>query len=461
MTGASSADFDEVELAYELGQVEVHTRIDLRALTWYNDKGDRLPEAETRMVKTTVGRVLFNRILPPEVQFSNEKLDKGAVKDLIADVYELCGQEKTTDVADRIKSLGFEYAMRSGTTLAVADISIPPERKDMLDAAQKLVEVVERDFRRGLLTEQEQNERIIEIWQRTTEEVAQAVKKHMDPDGNLSTMASSGATKGGFSTISQLAGMRGLMADPAGRIIPLPIRSNFRQGLTALEYFISMLGLEAAHAVAQDLRQHRDRLAGQIDRIAAKFGFLIERRALRDEVADVGNVNAENPAALLVRFETDRVVEILRIRRVDGHDHLAGTVLAFPQRLARERSGGGPRLLQGLGFELARQMKLMDHRPDLRVILSGSAEHLDDHAASQDVLARIGEDFHDDFVFFAGVLGGDVLDDDRLDERGAVGLHQPGLRMPHQGADEPVVRPLHHGDDLARVAGFRRAGPGD
>ncbi|HTP00258.1 MAG TPA: DNA-directed RNA polymerase subunit beta' [Anaerolineales bacterium] len=240
--GRTFADMDEVELAYALDQVEVHTRVGLRTTTWYNDKGDRLPAAETRVVQTTVGRVLFNRILPPEVQFTNEKLDKGAVKDLIADVYELCGQEKTTEVADRIKGMGFEYAMRSGTTLAVADISIPPERRDMLGEAQKQVEVVEQQFRRGLLTEQEQNERIIEIWQKTTDEVANAVKKHMDPDGNLSTMASSGATKGGFSTISQLAGMRGLMADPAGRIIPLPIRSNFRQGLTALEYFISTHG---------------------------------------------------------------------------------------------------------------------------------------------------------------------------------------------------------------------------
>ena len=212
------------------------------ALTWYDDQGSRLPAAETRIIETTVGRVLFNRVLPPEVQFTNEKLDKGGVKDLIADVYELCGPEPTTEVADRIKSIGFEFAMRSGTTLAVADISIPPERKDLLATAQERVEVVERDFRRGLLTEQEQNERIIEIWQKTTDEVADAVKKHMDPDGNLSTMASSGATKGGFSTISQLAGMRGLMADPAGRIIPLPIRSNFRQGLTALEYFISTHG---------------------------------------------------------------------------------------------------------------------------------------------------------------------------------------------------------------------------
>ncbi|HZM23972.1 MAG TPA: DNA-directed RNA polymerase subunit beta' [Anaerolineales bacterium] len=240
--GRAFADMDEVDMAYLLEQVEVHSEVKLRAKTWYNDKGDRLTEPETRVIDTTVGRVLFNRILPEEVQFVNEKLDKGGVKDLIADVYEVCGQEKTTEVADQIKALGFEYAMRSGTTLAVADISIPPERKGIIDEALKQVELVQRDFRRGLLTEQEKNEREIEIWQGTTDRVADAVKKHMDPDGNLSTMASSGATKGGFSTISQLAGMRGLMADPSGRIIPMPIRSNFREGLTAQEYFISTHG---------------------------------------------------------------------------------------------------------------------------------------------------------------------------------------------------------------------------
>ena len=229
-------------MAYALDQVEVHSEVKLRAKTWYDEKGDRLSEPQTRIIDTTVGRILFNRVLPPEVQFVNEKLDKGGVKDLIAEVYELCGQEKTTDVADKIKAIGFEYAMRSGTTLAVADISIPPERKGIIEEALKAVELVQRDFRRGLLTEQEKNEREIEIWQATTERVGDAVKKHMDPDGNLSTMASSGATKGGFSTISQLAGMRGLMADPSGRIIPMPIRSNFREGLTAQEYFISTHG---------------------------------------------------------------------------------------------------------------------------------------------------------------------------------------------------------------------------
>ncbi len=240
--GRAFANMDEVELAYALDQVDIHTEIKFRAETWYDDKGDRLPEAETRVMDTTVGRVLFNRVLPEQVQFMNDKLDKGGVKDLIAEVYELCGREVTTDVADAIKHIGFEYATKSGTTLAVADISIPPERKGIIDEALKSVEVVLRDFRRGLLTEQEKNEREIQIWQETTETVGHAVRKHMDPDGNLSIMATSGATKGGFSTISQLAGMRGLMADPSGRIIPMPIRSNFREGLTAQEYFISTHG---------------------------------------------------------------------------------------------------------------------------------------------------------------------------------------------------------------------------
>lgn len=240
--GRIFGDMDEVELAYALNQVEVHSEIKLRVTTWYDDKHARLAEPVTRMVDTTVGRVLFNRVLPEQVQFVNKKLDKGGVKDLIAEVYELCGQEVTTNVADAVKTIGFEYAMKSGTTLAVADITIPPERKPIIDEALKAVEVVLRDFRRGLLTEQEKNEREIQIWQETTDKVADAVKRHMDPDGNLSTMATSGATKGGFATISQLAGMRGLMADPSGRIIPMPIRSNFREGLTAQEYFISTHG---------------------------------------------------------------------------------------------------------------------------------------------------------------------------------------------------------------------------
>jgi DNA-directed RNA polymerase subunit beta' len=240
--GSVFGSIDEVILAYELGKVEVHTNIRLQVETWYDDENTRLAEPETRMIDTLVGRAIFNNILPPEIQFVNETLDKGGVKDLIADVYEICGQDVTTGVADGIKTIGFEYAMRSGVTVAISDITVPDSKKEIIQQSLQDVEVIQRDFRRGLLTSQEQDERIIQIWQDTTANVATEVRKVMDPNGNLATMANSGATKGGYGPISQLAGMRGLMADPAGRIIPLPIRSNFREGLTALEYFISSHG---------------------------------------------------------------------------------------------------------------------------------------------------------------------------------------------------------------------------
>ncbi|MBE9474103.1 MAG: DNA-directed RNA polymerase subunit beta' [Chloroflexi bacterium] len=233
---------DEVEVAYQLDQVEVHTKIKLYSSTWYDDEGTRLPEPEFRLFDTTIGRALFNQVLPEEVQFVNQVLDKGSLKDLVAELYAIVGEAGTPEVADRIKDIGFAYATQSGYTLAVSDITVPEEKGEIIAASLQQAEGIQRDFRRGLLTEQEQNERLIEIWQKTTNDLSDIVKDTLDPNGNLASMANSGATKGGFQPISQLAGMRGLMADPSGRIIPLPIRSNFREGLTALEYFISTHG---------------------------------------------------------------------------------------------------------------------------------------------------------------------------------------------------------------------------
>lgn len=240
--GRIFADMDEVELALNLKLVDIHAKIRLVVETWYDDQNNRLPKVEERLIDTTVGRVIFNRVLPAKMRFVNWSLDKGGLKDLVAELYEVCGEEETPDIADDIKDIGFLYATRSGYSLAVSDISVPSEKEEIIAEALSEQETVARDFRRGLLTEQEQNERAIEIWQRTTNRVADAVKKTMDPHGNLAAQAISGATKGGFGPISQLAGMRGLMADPSGRIIPLPIRSNFREGLNALEYFISTHG---------------------------------------------------------------------------------------------------------------------------------------------------------------------------------------------------------------------------
>jgi DNA-directed RNA polymerase subunit beta' len=240
--GRIFADMDEAELAYHLKQVDIHANIRLVAKTWFDDHNNRLGEPKRRMIQTTPGRIIFNRILPEEIQFVNWELDKGGLKDLMSSLYELCGEERTPDIADAIKDIGFKFATRSGYSLAVSDITVPVEKSEIISRSLQENETVERDFRRGLLTEQEKNERVIDIWQRTTNEVADAVKRTMDPNGNLAAQAISGATKGGFGPISQLAGMRGLMADPSGRIIPLPIRSNFREGLTALEYFISTHG---------------------------------------------------------------------------------------------------------------------------------------------------------------------------------------------------------------------------
>ncbi|MEN8173252.1 MAG: DNA-directed RNA polymerase subunit beta', partial [Chloroflexota bacterium] len=240
--GRMFSAFDEVEMAYSLGQVEILSNIKFYSTTWYDETGTRLIEPEVRMLDTTVGRVIFNHILPESVHFINQELEKGGIRDLIADIYELSGLSATVKAADDIKDIGFKYATRSGFTIAVSDITVPPAKKEIVSQALQDVENVQRNFRRGLLTDQEQNERVIEIWQNTTTVVGQAVQDNMDPHGDLAIMANSGATKGGFGPVSQLAGMRGLMADPSGRIIPLPIRSNFREGLTSLEYFISSHG---------------------------------------------------------------------------------------------------------------------------------------------------------------------------------------------------------------------------
>jgi DNA-directed RNA polymerase subunit beta' len=236
------SDFDEVELDHSVNKLSLHQPIKIYHTTWYDEQENRLDAPVKRIITTTIGRVIFNRILPDEVHFTNKVLEKGGVKDLIAEIYEYAGPEKTIAVVDEIKDIGFKYAMTSGFTIAVGDITVPADKEQIIQDSQQEVDKINRSYRRGLLTEQERDDRTVDIWQKTTKKVGQAVRDNMDPMGNLSTMAISGATKGGFGPIAQLAGMRGLMADPSGRIILLPIRSNFREGLTALEYFISTHG---------------------------------------------------------------------------------------------------------------------------------------------------------------------------------------------------------------------------
>jgi DNA-directed RNA polymerase subunit beta' len=293
------ADMEEVNLAHELGKLELHAPIRLRYRSWidsetldYLDLSDEVLESleqanlltvgqvldlqaegqlssvagleegdeqeildmlrvvgyrpedrgESPYLETTVGRVIFNLFLPKQLRFVDDTMDKRKLQDLVGECYHRLGMDATAKLVDDIKSIGFRYATRSGLSIAVSDITVPPEKEIIIKLTSDEVSQVEHQYRRGLITEDEQYMRTVELWTKATDEITSAVAKRLDPNGPIRVMAVSGATKGSFTPIRQLAGMRGLMADPAGRIIALPIRSNFREGLTALEYFISTHG---------------------------------------------------------------------------------------------------------------------------------------------------------------------------------------------------------------------------
>lgn len=230
-------DLDEVEQLYALGIVDIHTPILLG--NYYDDPSYGKPE---KPEICTVGRAIFNRILPDGLRFVQQTQDKKHLQSLVAEVYQFLGMSDTTEIVDQVKNMGFHYATISGTTIAVSDLTIPPERNEILRFAENSVDSFARNYRRGLMTEQERYLRTVGTWNDAKDKLQDVIKDHIDPFGPIAVMAISGSTKGGFGPITQLAGMRGLMADPSGRIIDLPIRSNFRQGLTAQEYFISTHG---------------------------------------------------------------------------------------------------------------------------------------------------------------------------------------------------------------------------
>jgi DNA-directed RNA polymerase subunit beta' len=297
--GMIFTDTDEVMLAYNLGKVDIHARIKLQN---YGVK-----TTNTTPIETTVGRAIFNQILPPRLRYVNEVQDKGSLKDLVGLCFNKLGVDVTAKMVDDVKSIGFKYATRSGTTISVSDITVPEKKKEILDEVTLQVAKAEQQYRRGLITEEERYIKTVQLWTQATDDVTVAVREAIDPESPIKIMADSGATKGGFQPIRQLAGMRGLMADPNGRIIPLPIRSNFREGLTALEYFISTHGA-------------RKGLADTALR-TADAGYLTRR--LVDVAQDV-IVNAHD-------CETHRGMTITReaARKIGEkfHDRLRGRVL--------------------------------------------------------------------------------------------------------------------------------------
>lgn len=241
-------DEKEAILAYDNHQITLHEAIRVKkVLTFGGVK-------ESRMVRTTVGRIIFNEAIPQNLGYVDRNseadkfryeidflVDKKQIGKIINRCINRCGSTETAAVLDKIKSLGYKFSTKAALTVSVSDMEIPKEKPAFLAEAEEKVELITRKFRRGLMTDEERHNKVIEAWNIANEKITVALLAGLGKYNNIYMMANSGA-RGSNSQIKQLAGMRGLMANPSGGIIELPIKSNFREGLSVLEYFISAHG---------------------------------------------------------------------------------------------------------------------------------------------------------------------------------------------------------------------------
>ncbi|MBR2680602.1 MAG: DNA-directed RNA polymerase subunit beta' [Exiguobacterium sp.] len=270
--GKVFSNVNEALIAYQNGYVHLHSRVALPARTLNNPTFT--DEQNEKLLITTVGKMIFNEILPNTFPYLNEPtmenlqeatpdkyfIDKGAnvaeeiasrpivdpfkkgfLGKVIAEVFQKFETTETSRMLDRMKDLGFKHSTKAGVTVGIADIIVLPDKQEILDEAQKQVDQIMKSFRRGLITEDERYERVVRAWNEAKDEIQSRLMKSLNRLNPIFMMSDSGA-RGNASNFTQLAGMRGLMAAPSGRIIELPIKSSFREGLTVQEYFISTHG---------------------------------------------------------------------------------------------------------------------------------------------------------------------------------------------------------------------------
>ena len=245
---------DEARTAYDAGVVGLHAPIKVRV--------EKIVDGEKvqKLVETTVGRIIFNDPIPQDLRFVDRSdpahdfdYEVGFVvtKKTLGQIINRCtrvhGIVTTAGVLDKIKAQGYKFSTRGAITISVADMEIPPEKAELISAAEKEVDKVTKHFRRGLISEDERYAQTVAIWDRTTTEVTKKLQSHLDPYNPINMMSVSGA-RGSIDQIRQLCGMRGLIANTSGRAIDVPIRANFREGLSALEYFISSRGARKGQA---------------------------------------------------------------------------------------------------------------------------------------------------------------------------------------------------------------------
>ena len=243
------SDENQAILAYENGDISLHQKIRVKRKV-FNGKGEEVEG----VISTTLGRCLFNEILPQDLGFVKRETDedylkfevdfhvgKKGLKQILEKVINNHGATKTAEVLDNIKAMGYKFSTRAAMTVSISDMTVPEAKKTILAEAEKTVDQITKHFRRGFLTDEERYKEVIETWQEADNQITTALLGGLDKYNNIFMMADSGA-RGSDKQIKQLAGMRGLMADTTGKTIELPIKSNFREGLDVLEYFISAHG---------------------------------------------------------------------------------------------------------------------------------------------------------------------------------------------------------------------------
>ncbi len=240
---------NEAILAYENDAITLHSRIKVR-VTKTNADGEEI----TGTVESTLGRLIFNEILPQDLGYVDRSIPENALvpevdfhvgkkqlKDILQHVINTHGTTTTAEVLDDIKAMGYKYSTRAAMTVSISEMTVPPIKKELIAEAEKKVEKITQDYNRGRSTDEERHKSVIRVWQETDNKLKDALLAGLDKYNNIYMMADSGA-RGSNQQIKQLAGMRGLMADTSGNTIELPIKSNFREGLDVLEYFISAHG---------------------------------------------------------------------------------------------------------------------------------------------------------------------------------------------------------------------------
>ncbi len=242
-------NINEAILAYENGVLSLHAKIHVSVSKKREDG-----TMKTAVIETTLGRMLFNEIIPQDLGFVDRSIEenellpeidfhvaKKHLKKILENVMNIHGATKTAEVLDDVKAMGYKYSTQAAMTVSISDMTVPAQKVELIEGAQETVDKITKQYRRGLITEEERYKEVIETWKETDDELTKALLDGLDQYNNIFMMADSGA-RGSDKQIKQLAGMRGLMADTTGRTIELPIKSNFREGLDVLEYFMSAHG---------------------------------------------------------------------------------------------------------------------------------------------------------------------------------------------------------------------------